>query len=198
MILRLVGKLFITAGVLILLFLGYQLFGTNFVAARHQEALAQEFEETIGSATPAPEPEEFKPDLGDGIARIQIPKIEVDWVVVYGVSVDALKRGPGFYPGTTPPGENGNTVISGHRTTYGAPFFRLDELQAGDTIRLVSMSGIHSYRISETKVVAPTDVAVTADFGDSRITLTTCHPRFSARQRLIVVGRLLEEDRSIE
>lgn len=192
MILRVVGRLFIGAGMLILLFLAYQLWGTNLVAERHQRELAAGLDEALFApvdpdATPPPL------ELGDGIARIQMPKIEVDWIVVEGVSVSQLKKGPGHYPGTAYPGEKGNVVVSGHRTTYGAPFFRLDELKVGDTIRLVARNGTFSYKITESKIVAPTDLTVVVPSDDSRLTLTTCHPRFSARQRLIVVASLVEE-----
>jgi sortase A len=90
------------------------------------------------------------------------------------------------------PGEIGNAVISGHRTTYGAPFWRLDELGSGDQIDIVTLSGLHEYRVTEVKVVKPTDLLVTAPTPDQfRLTLTTCHPRLSARQRLIVVAQMV-------
>lgn len=192
MLLRIIGRTFIAAGVLILLFLAYQLFGTNFVTKQNQRALAAQFAESLDDPTlrPAPDPE---PDLGDGVARIQIPKIGVDWIVVEGVSVEALKKGPGHYPDTPFPGEVGNVVISGHRTTYGAPFFRLDEVGPGDTIRLVSRTGSYRYDIAESKVVRPTDLSVIQPTQDPRLTLTTCTPRFSARQRLIVIAKLVDE-----
>ncbi len=119
---------------------------------------------------------------------IKIPKIGVDRVVVEGVEVEHLKKGPGHYPETALPGQLGNMVISGHRTTYGAPFYRLDELQVGDEIVVVDAVGSYQYKVTETKIVRPTDLGVIAPSSDARLTLTTCHPRFSARQRLIVVA----------
>lgn len=193
MVLRTVGRLFIATGVLILLFLGYQLFGTNLVADQHQQALAEDFE---SEPPPLPDAPPEPPDVGDGVARIEIPKIDMSWIVVEGVSVTALKKGPGHYPGTALPGETGNVVISGHRTTYGAPFFRLDELQVGDRLQVHTRTETYIYEVSETKIVAPTDLSVVVPTDEARLTLTTCHPRFSARQRLIVVAELLPPART--
>lgn len=190
MVLRVIGRVFIVTGLLILLFLGYQLWGTNFVADRHQKALAQEFQPQSSPEPTQPAPSPIRPDVGDGVARIQIDKIGVDWIVVEGVSVSVLKKGPGHYPGTALPGQTGNVVVSGHRTTYGAPFFRLDEVKVGDIIKLHTRTDSFDYRVIESKIVAPTDLSVIVTTQESRLTLTTCHPRFSARQRLIVVAEL--------
>lgn len=212
MILRILGRTFIAAGLLVLLFLGYQLFGTNLVTKQHQKSLAEDlrssWEETAPSPTPSPiettEPTvpspgpaapaqprpRPKPDLGSGIAILEIPKIEVESVVVEGVTVPALKKGPGHMPFTAHAGERGNMVISGHRTTYGAPFYHLDELKPGDEIRVATASKVHLYRVTQSKVVSPDDLSVTVQTTDARLTLTTCHPRFSARQRLVVVAEL--------
>lgn len=184
MALRVIGRGFIGLGTLILLFLVYQLVGTNLVTGRTQKALASEIKEQWEVA-----PDE-KPILGDGMALIKIPKIGVDAVVVEGVEVEDLKKGPGHYPDTALPGQLGNMVISGHRTTYGAPFYRLDELKAGDEIVVFDAKGPYSYRVTQTKVVLPTEIGVIAPSSDARLTLTTCHPRFSAAKRLIVVAQL--------
>lgn len=184
MALRVIGRGFIGLGTLILLFLVYQLVGTNFVTGRSQKALASEIKEQWEVA-----PDE-KPILGDGMALIKIPKIGVDAVVVEGVEVEDLKKGPGHYPDTALPGQLGNMVISGHRTTYGAPFYRLDELKVGDEIVVFDAKGPYTYRVTESKVVLPTEIGVIAPSSDARLTLTTCHPRFSAAKRLIVVAQL--------
>ncbi len=181
-----VGKTMMATGTLILLFVGYQLFGTNIVTNQQQKTLASELEVQWTSSVA-----EGVPDLGEGAAKIQIPKIGVDLVVVEGVGVEDLKKGPGHYPGTAMPGESGNAVISGHRTTYGAPFSRLDELTAGDEIIVSDASGPNKYLVTESKVVKPTAVEVLDDASDARLTLTTCHPKFSAKERLIVVAQLV-------
>jgi len=191
--LRILGKIFISTGVLILLFLAYQLFGTNVVTDNHQKGLAEDFQRTIASGPDLPVAS-AEPDFGDAVAKIEIPKIDVDWYVVEGVGVDQLKRGPGHVPGMAMPGEKGNVVISGHRTTYGAPFHRLDETAVGDVIRLRSRSGLFIYRVSEVKIVQPTDLSVVVPTEDARLTLTTCHPKFSAAKRLIVVAALVETE----
>jgi sortase A len=117
---------------------------------------------------------------------------------VEGVSVDDLKKGPGHYPRTQLPGEVGNFVVSGHRTTYGAPFNRIDELREGDAIVVETRDTWFTYRVSTKEIVPPTAIEVTypvpkqADGKPTvaRITLTSCHPKYSARQRIIVYGRL--------
>jgi sortase A len=117
--------------------------------------------------------------------------------VVEGTSVADLKRGPGHYPETAEVGGEGNLGIAGHRSTYGEPFGRLDELTEGDTIHVVDRRGTEwVYAFVEQRVVAPTDVWVVEeddplDLGAPTITLTTCHPRFSAAQRLIAWGELI-------
>ncbi|MDQ4148773.1 MAG: class E sortase [Actinomycetota bacterium] len=183
--LRVVGRSFIALGILTLLFLAYQLFGTNLVTGREQKALAADLAQKWQTNVA-----EERPDLGGGVALIRIPKIGVNSVVVEGVGVEELKKGPGHYPETAMPGELGNMVISGHRTTYGAPFYRLDELRAGDEITMFDQSGGYKYVVTQTKIVKPTEVGVIAPTDDARLTLTTCHPRFSARERLIIVAAL--------
>jgi sortase A len=184
MALRAIGRGFIGLGTLILLFLLYQLVGTNLVTGRQQKALASEVKEEWATGVAE------APVLGNGMALIKIPKIGVDAVVVEGVEVEDLKKGPGHYPDTALPGQLGNMVISGHRTTYGAPFYRLDELKPGDEITVFDARGPYTYRVTESKVVLPTEIGVIAPSSDARLTLTTCHPRFSAAKRLIVVAQL--------
>lgn len=174
-------------GISILLFLVYQLWGTNLVTEKRQDKLQKAFAAQPSAPPTAAEP---RRDLGTAVAHIEIKKIELDWLVVEGVTLDALKDGPGHYPGTAMPGQLGNVVISGHRTTFGAPFYRLDEVQVGDPITVTAPYGRFVYRVTETKIVAPTDLTVVVESDDARLTLTTCHPRFSARQRLIVIAAL--------
>lgn len=125
------------------------------------------------------------------LGRILIPAAGVDWMMVEGVSTEALNRGPGHMPGTALPGQPGNAVVSGHRTTYGAPFFNLDALQPGDTIQIETVIGVHLYEVVEVRIVAPTDVWVTNQVDGAWLTLTTCNPRYSARERLIVFAKLV-------
>ncbi len=124
------------------------------------------------------------------IGVIKIPRIGVDQAVVEGVGVEDLKKGPGRYPDTPMPGQAGNAAIAGHRTTYGAPFNRLDELSFGDSITVQTVSGTFRYEVSESKIVSPDEVSVLDPTPDNRLTLTTCNPKYSAAERLIVVATL--------
>lgn len=128
---------------------------------------------------------------GDPVARIRIPRIDIDKVVVSGVSVAELKAGPGHYPGTPLPGQPGNAAIAGHRTTYGAPFYSLNELEDGDAIFVTTVQGSFEYRVSGSEIVAPGDVHVVESRGMNELTLTTCNPRYSARERLVVWADLV-------
>ena len=134
---------------------------------------------------------ESPPPDGDAVGRIRIPAAGVDWTVVEGVSPGDLRRGAGHMPGTAIPGQPGNAVISGHRTTYGAPFFHLERLVPGDLITVTTVAGTHAYQVVQSMVVGPTEMWVTEQWQGSWLTLTTCNPRFSARQRLVVVARLV-------
>ncbi|HEX5366807.1 MAG TPA: sortase, partial [Acidimicrobiales bacterium] len=185
-VLRAVGRAATTAGVLVLLFVAYQLWGTGIREAQAQDRLEDELAQRLGedqatvgedggdgtgAGSPGGEhrtegestggedgtdpsdgsPTGSSPDLvgspppspaaGDAVARLRIPRIGVDKVVVEGVQVDDLKRGPGHYPDSPLPGQPGNAAIAGHRTTYGAPFFRLNELDPGDPILVTTRQG---------------------------------------------------------
>ena len=222
-----VGRTLVTVGLLILLFVVYQLWGTNILEARAQDKLENDFEdllsESVGPTTTTPTTDdspvttattgptttttlaplpEFQPN--DLVGRIEIPKIGVDKIFVQGTSVDNLKKGPGHYPTTPLPGSLGNAAIAGHRTTYGAPFNRLDELAAGDEIIITLPNGgryVYKVRLFALApyadrgvpfTVAPTDTSVvaTTDFEHASLTLTSCHPEYSARQRIIVQADL--------
>jgi len=185
------GRSLIISGVLILLFVVYQLWGTGLAESRSQDRLTKSFSQVLsapppGVEVPAPPP---APE-GEAVALIKIPKIGVEKAVVQGVGLPELKKGPGHYPATPMPGQPGNAAIAGHRTTYGAPFFRLDELQAGDEILVTTRQGAFGYQVSERKVVSPEQTEVLNPTEDNRLTLSTCEPRFSAAKRLIVVAML--------
>jgi sortase A len=131
------------------------------------------------------------PVEGQPVGIIQIPKIAVDKVVVEGTATADLRLGPGHYPGTPLPGQPGNAAIAGHRTTYGAPFYNLNELVPGDQIVVTTTQGRFCYDVTQVLVVKPSDVAVVAPTSTPELTLTTCNPRFSAAQRLVVQASLL-------
>jgi sortase A len=127
---------------------------------------------------------------GEPTAHLRIPRIGVDKIVVEGVGLPDLKKGPGHYPGTPLPGQAGNAAIAGHRTTYGAPFNRIDELKPGDEILVDTVQGSFRYLVAQQLIVSPKQVDVLNNKGDNRLTLTACHPKFSARQRIVVVALL--------
>ena len=218
--LGIVGRTLIGAGVLILLFVAYLLWGTGIHEARAQHRLEDEFEELLDeggeqaastttttapdangrrcttkrnkapagdAAAPRPDPPEGSP-----VAHIVIGSIGVDKIVVQGVSLPDLKEGPGHYPGTPYPGEAGNTAIAGHRTTYGAPFNRIDEIPMDGEICLKTVDGIFRYKVVQKFVVKPNQTEVLAPTldGSAVLTLTTCNPKYSARERYIVRAKL--------
>ena len=140
-------------------------------------------------------------ERGEALAKLEIPRIGKEGdsalYVVPGVSVSDLKKGPGHYPDTPLPGQLGNSAIAGHRTTYGAPFKELDELDQGDEIRITMLSGdLFVYEVTGADVVKPSDYHVVTDSDPSvaTLTLTTCDPEFSAKNRLIVYATLRPEE----
>ncbi len=114
-------------------------------------------------------------------------------MVIEGTGADQLRSGPGHYPGTPLPGESGNVAIAGHRTTYLHPFYNLNELVPGDDIDVLTVQGYFVYRVFSSQAVAPTDVSVTDATVLPTLTLTTCNPRYSATQRLVVQARLTSD-----
>jgi sortase A len=197
-IIRSFGELCITAGLLLLLFVAYELWGTGRYTQDQQNRLGQELSQDWRNDRVTTE--HIK--LGHGLALIRIPRLgdKYHFVVIEGVSVADLRKGPGHYPGTALPGQIGNFVVSGHRTTYQAPFNRIDQLRDGDKILIDTRTKQYVYRVTGHKIVLPTEVDVTAPVPfhpkekptQRLITLTTCHPKYSAARRLIVFGRLVE------
>lgn len=198
-----VGQLLITLGVILLLFVAYELWFTNLYTNAQQHALARQLQRQWSApAAPAAPGAALNPPFdGQGMAILYIPRLGRDYheVIVQGVSVEDLRKGPGHYPGTAMPGQIGNFVLSGHRTTYGAPFNRLGELRRGDAIVVETRTTWYVYDVTSIEIVLPTDLDVIAPVPDhpgvrptkAMITLTTCNPEFSATQRLIVHGQLV-------
>jgi sortase A len=212
MILRGVGKVLIVAGLVVLLFVAYEVWGTGLITSRHQDALRQQFDRNLRAhhvAVPAPgstpstlptpttvpiqavQATVAPPADGAAIGIIDIPKIGANYVVVEGTSESDLERGPGHYVGTALPGNPGNAAIAGHRTTYLKPFYNLDQLAPGDPIYVTTTQGRFQYNVADTLVVDPTDVAVLNPTPTPTLTLTTCNPRFSASTRMVVQANLV-------
>ncbi len=191
-ILRILGLLLILAALGVGAYIWWNLWGTGFATRAAQNDLRPGFEQRIGSLTPLDAPERVANVPGDAVAIIRIPKIEVDMVVVEGTDTESLKKGPGHYTQTAYPWEEkGRVGIAGHRTTYGAPFWALNELERGDRIVLATEYGIFDYRVTRKVVTSPSGILPTGDSilkqtKDPTLVLTTCNPRFSAAERLIV------------
>ena len=192
-----IGRAFVTVGILILLFVAYQLWGTGIYADREQNRLEADFSSQLKKNRPDPTSDAIPPPPpeGEAVARLRIVDIGVDAIVVEGVTRDDLRKGPGHYPNTPLPGQAGNSAIAGHRTTYGAPFGNLDQIEKGDTILARTLQGTFEYEVYETIIVDPNDIGVLAPDVSRRatLTLTTCNPKFSAAQRLIVKAELATE-----
>lgn len=240
-----ISQTLVTVGLVVLLFVVYQLWVTDLLAARAQDQLAETIQEQWaespppatppgdapvvqappGSA-PAPAPAEQPPaaapgaieaDLGDPFAILHIPRLSDDYsrVVVEGASEVQLEQGPGHYVGTAMPGQQGNFAVAGHRVGRGSPFLDLDRMRPGDAIVVETDDSWFVYRvlgdaasgdfgtdasgIPGRQIVRPSDVEVISptpggpargEASGAYLTLTTCHPKYSAEQRLIIHARL--------
>jgi sortase A len=127
---------------------------------------------------------------GDPVGRLRADAIGLDEVVVHGTEGGTLRSGPGHYPDTPLPGARGTVAVAGHRSTYGAPFRDVDELERGDRIELRMPYGLFTYRVERTRIVAPTALWVTRRVAYDRLVLTACHPLYSAAERIVVFARL--------
>ena len=240
----LIGRTFITIGLLMFAFVGYQLWGTGIQTAQAQHDLSRQFDGLLQStstatsttsttsttsptsptsttsptsATPTPVPTTTPlpttplpttpttttvpvapsgPPIANGtaIARLKIASIGLDKTIVEGVGVSDLKKGPGHFAETPMPGQLGNAAIAGHRTTYGHPFFDLDQVKVGDLIEVSTVAGTFVYSVTGTTVVSPSQyelVIPTIDPNVATLTLATCTPAYTAKQRLIVKATLV-------
>lgn len=195
-VLRALGLLCLTAAVALGGFVWWQQWGTGFTTRAAQNELRPSFERRVATQRPEEAPPPRVANVpGKAVAIIKIPKINVDLVVVEGTDTESLKKGPGHYAGTAYPWQDhGRVGIAGHRTTYGAPFWDLNELGAGDRIVLATEYGIFDYRVTGSRIIDPSDGSVLRATQRPTLVLTTCNPRFSAAQRLVVfadrVGQL--------
>jgi len=148
-----------------------------------------QMEASVAQAAPAESAREAGVSLPKGtVARIEIPAIRLKAYVVEGTGPKELDRGPGHYPKTPLPGEKGNSAIAGHRTMHGHVFHDLHKLKAGDVIRTATATCRATYRVVRVRVVDDQDTSVVKPTAEDHLTLTTCHPIGSARQRLVVVA----------
>jgi sortase A len=202
---RILARLFRDVGILLIAFAVLQLWGTGLLQSHSQHQLRADFAQAAASAhaqraraaalvvagkhTTVRQVIPRAPSTGDPVARIRIPAIGVDQVVVEGTGVSELRRGPGHDESTPLPGGVGDSVITGHRTTYGAPFNHLDDLKVGDRISVTTTEGSATYEVSDgPKSVSGGVVAPVA--GTDALILTTSQPRYKASGQLAVVARL--------
>lgn len=201
-----VGRMMIRAGVLLLLFVVYQLWGTGLATARAQDSLDAKFralqQETPIPSDPATAPTDLPiPEPGDPIGRIEIPRIGVDFIMVQNVDLKYLQNGPGHFPQTPLPGQPGNAALAGHRTTYKAPFNRVDELDPGDIITITTLQGTFTYRVDAHPdaegamrlghfIVNPDELSILDQNVGNRLTLMACNPKYSAATRIVVTATL--------
>ncbi|MCF0097433.1 hypothetical protein B0E54_06309 [Micromonospora sp. MH99] len=200
---RATGEVLITFGLVVLLFAGYEVWGKSAAVDAHQHDLSNQLAQVWGpnddptvapSATPSVKPS--PPVHGKPIAGLYIPKLDKNWVVVEGVTQADIRYAPGHYPTSALPGQVGNFSVAGHRNR--ATFWRLDELNDGDPIVVESKTDWYVYRVSQTRIVKPTQVEVVAPVpGEPNkrptkrmLTLTTCNPKWDNYQRLIIHAEL--------
>ena len=193
----LLGELLITLGVVLFLFVGWQLFWTDVVS----EADASQVVATMEKDPTGPEwaqPKQAR--LGDAFAIVRIPRFGQKFArpLYEGTTRDVLTRGIGHYAETGLPGAVGNFAVAGHRTTYGKPFNQIDKLVEGDVVMVETRDTYFVYRVTSHQIVAPTQVTVLLPVPDeperkatvATLTLTSCHPEFSARERYVVHAEL--------
>jgi sortase A len=204
-----VGELLITLGLVLLLFVAWQLWWTDIAAGRTQTQLTHQLEEqwlapTKGTATT---PSAGRPlaqvPVGDAFALIRIPRFGHDYVrpILQGVGLDVLDRGVGHYPGSVLPGQVGNFAVAGHRVTYAKPFNQIAELRPGDAVVVETRATWFVYRVQRHVIVTPDHVEVVAPVPQrpgvrptaKMMTMTACHPEFSARERYVVFSVLAQE-----
>src|SRR3954453_18333449 len=136
------------------------------------------------------------PGAEEAVARLEIPRMDLNRIVVEGATADALTKGPGHFPETPLPGQFGNAAIAGHRTTHLHPFFDIDKLQPGDEIVVTTLNGRYTYSVTPTDIVGPDDynlVIPTTDVTKATLTLVSCTPRYSASNRIVVHSELMPE-----
>jgi sortase A len=182
-------------------YVAWLLWGTGLETKAAQDELRDTITRSFagGPDDAAPPPAGTRGVPGSAYAIIRIPEIGVNYVVVEGTDYTSLKKGPGHYPDTADPWDGkGRVGIAGHRTTYLSPFYHLDRVAEGDEILLETEYGRFRYAVTGTSVIPSAGSGVVLEQTDEpTLVLTTCHPRFSSSQRLIVEADLVEAPPSV-
>lgn len=206
-VVRGLGELLITAGLVLLLFVAYQLVWTNVEAHRQADRVAgaihDQWAQPPRSAGETPAAVPVRVARGKGFAFLHIPRLGRKWSVpvIEGVSLPDLAKGVGHYPGTALPGQVGNFAVAGHRATNGEPFAYLDKVRRGDVVVAETRGDWFTYVVDRTKIVTPTSTWVLDPVPgkpgqqptQKLLTLTTCNPRWASYERLIVFGHLVQD-----
>jgi sortase A len=193
-VLRFVASVMIVSGALLITDAGVTLlwqepvswFLANRQQAKLEDALAEPPQRVLAR----------QPLEGDAIGKISIPSIGVSEFVVEGTDTANLRKGPGHYPDTPLPGERGTAAIAGHRTTYGAPFRRLDDLRPEQAVAVDLPYGRFVYRVERIRIVDDQDLSVLRRVGYDRLVLTACHPLYSAAERVVAFARFVRRERT--
>lgn len=154
---------------------------------------------TTTAPLPVPEPPPADPYADVPVVElghVVIPKIGLDHPIYEGITLTVIDHGPGHWPGSAMPGKRGNTVFPGHRVTHSHPFLDLDLLAPGDEVSFRMPSGTFTYSVTGTQIVVPTDLWVVDQTQEPTMTLIACHPKHSARQRIVVKGTLVRSEPS--
>jgi sortase A len=199
------GEVLITFGLVVLLLLGYELWGKVAVVNAHQRDLDRQLSQAWADPTVAPSASPSAspsapappPPEGSAIGRLHIPRLELQWVVLEGVALRDIRYGPGHYPGTAMPGEIGNFAVAGHRSP--GIFWDLDQVRAGDYLIVETATDWYVYQVFQNHIVTPRSFEVVAPTPNQSgvaptqadITLTTCNPKWNNYQRMAVHGTLV-------
>ncbi len=202
------GELLITLGVILLLFVAWQLYWTDFTADRAQASTTDTLQHSW-SQDPARAPGATQVDgkvkqvpLGDAFALVRIPRFGKKYVkpILQGTDLPILDKGVGHYTGSQMPGQVGNFAVAGHRVTYGKPFNEIATIKPGDAIVIETATTWYVYRAVRHVIVTPDHVEVVAPVPqhpgatptEAWMTMTACNPEYSARQRYVEFSKLQE------
>lgn len=196
------GEVLITASILVVLFLVWQLWWTDVAAGRAQADAVTQLERSYHAGKP-PDAAQVDRDIGTPLGILRIPRLGADWArpIREGTDASTLEEGVGHYVDTVGPGEVGNFAVAGHRVTYARPFYDIDALRPGDPVVVETSTGWDVYTVQRHDVVAPSRTDVIAPVPEEPaarpsaawMTLTACHPRYSAAERYVVFARLTDE-----
>ena len=191
-VLRFIAAVMMTSGVLLIadasVTLAWQEPISALMAERQQDMLAADL------TKPPARVLRRKPLKGDAIGKIELPSINRSYFMVEGTDTGSLRKGPGHYPDTPLPGERGTVAIAGHRTTYGAPFRKIDKLRSGDKVVASMPFGRFVYRVERLDIVESTDLSVKRRVRYDRLILTACHPLYSAAKRIVAFARFVRRE----